>query len=135
MMHLDLGQLGRQCCALGLLTSVGARLGRWRHVLQLLLNSSDAGINGFMERAGLGLIEVLAAASELPAYQDGYLVRELVNVSYSRHEGRRLESVSAMSASIRLRKGHCDRIRQRVRRRQLLTMAHPVRRDDLKNST
>lgn len=29
-------------------------------------------------------------------------------------------------------RGQCDRISQCVRRRQLLTMAHPVRRDDVK---
>ena len=46
--------------------------------MQLLLDGSDVCIYGFIEQVGLGLIELLAAPAELPAFEDHHLVRELV---------------------------------------------------------
>ena len=58
----------------------GVHLGRRRQILQLLLDGSDVCIYGLIEQAGLGLIELLAAASEPPAFENRHLVRKLVDL-------------------------------------------------------
>ena len=79
MVHLHAGQLGRQRCTLGLLAGLGVCLGAGRELFEFFFNGCDVGIDGFIEQAGLCLIELLAAASELPAFEDRHLVRELVD--------------------------------------------------------
>jgi hypothetical protein len=48
--------------------------------LELLLNSGDVGINGFIKQTRLASIKLFAAAAKLPALEDSHLMRELVDL-------------------------------------------------------
>ena len=54
-------------------------LGKSYQLLQLHFDGGDVTIDGLIQQAGLGRVEVFAAFAELPAFQDRQLVGELVN--------------------------------------------------------
>ena len=66
MVLVHAGQLGRQCCASGLLAGRSVDDWRGRQMLEFQLDGCDVRIDGFIEQAGLGRIELLAAPAELP---------------------------------------------------------------------
>jgi len=48
--------------------------------LQFQIDGRDVGIDGLIEQAGLGRVELLAAPAELPTFQDRHLVREQIDL-------------------------------------------------------
>ena len=74
-------QVGRQRHAFGLSAWRSAGFGTgWGQLLQLHFDGGDVTIDGLIQQAGLGRVEVFAAFAELPAFQDRQLVGELVNL-------------------------------------------------------